>query len=368
MSPTRVASGVETFLDRHIEAGDLPGGVALVGRGDAVLLHCARGRSVQEPETHDAAPDTIYDLAELTQPLVTAPLILLLHALEGIDLDARMARFLPELDRIDKHDITLRDLLLHRAGLPDRLPLYVWGSDMAATLRVLGGRAPLHRPGARVLPSSIGALLLGEVAARAGSAPLDRLASELLFEPLGARTLGFGPLPAAGRPRVAATERGDASERERAGREAASYRGWRTDIIWGEVHDHIAWTLGGVSGHAGLFGAARDVWLCALEYLGRGRGLLPERLLPLVREDATPEHAEGRTHAWQVARSPGSSAGEALPAQALGHAGFTGSSIWLDPRAGRVFILLTNRVHPAVKPIDMDAIRREYHSVAAALA
>lgn len=367
MSGTRVACAVEAALERAIETGAFPGAVALVGAGDAVLLHCARGRSAVEPEVRPAAPETIYDLAELTQPLVTAPLVLLLAAHEGIDLDSRAVRFLPEIDRLDKRDITLRDLLLHRAGLPGWLPLYARGTTMREYLAALRDRPPQARPGTRVLASGIGALLLGEVAARIGSAPLERLARELILSPLGADTLGFGPRPAAERARIAPTERGDGTERERAGREAASYRGWRSQVIWGEAHDHTAWTLGGVAGHAGLFGSAPDVWRLALEHLGRGRGIFPARLLPLLREDATPGHPQGRTLAWQLGRSEGSCAGDALPPAALGQAGSTGTSLWIDPGRGRIYVLLTNRVHPLPSAADMDAVRREFHRAASAL-
>jgi len=358
-------SGIESLLARSIEAGHFPGAVALAGGAREVAWCCARGRAVVEPEEHRAAGETVYDLAELTQPLVTAPLVLLLHALEGLDLDARLARFLPEIDRLDKRDITLRDLLLHRSGLPEWVPLYAHGLGMAGYLRHLRDRPPVYRTGTRVLPSGVGYILLGEAAARVGSAPLEQLAREMLFAPLGSSSLGFGPRPPGERPRTAATERGDVFELRRAGREAAAYRGWRREVIWGEAHDHATWTLGGVSGSAGLFGAAGDLWLYAREFLGRGRGLFPDRLLPLLRQDGTAELAEGRAFGWQLARTPGCAAGEALGGEAFGLGGFTGASMWIDPRAERIFILLTNRVHPEVRPVDMDSIRREFHQAAA---
>jgi len=358
------AGAVGSLLDEGVEAGDFPGAVALAGDGDVVVLHCARGLAVREPQRHPATLDTVYDLAELTQPLVTAPLLLLLHVLEGVDLDSSVSRFVPEIDRLDKRDITLRHLLLHRSGLPEHLPLYVRGRSMGDYLGILRGCEPIEAPGTRDRPSAPGFLLAGEIAARVGAAPLGRLASELILDRLGAPTLRFGPLPQAERPSVAATEHGDGFERARAGRRAEAYRGWRQEMIWGEVHDHLAWTLGGVAGNAGLFGAARDVWRLVLEMLGRGRGLFPDRVQMLLRDEATPAQESGRSLGWRLARCGSSGGGSAVPAPALEADGFTGASIWIEPRSARVRVLLTNRVHPRVPSTGTRAARDRFLQMA----
>ncbi|MEE9218668.1 MAG: serine hydrolase domain-containing protein [Acidobacteriota bacterium] len=362
-SPRGGSADLEAFLDQQIEAGYFPGAVAVVGDAEGVLARAARGHAVLEPERRAVQADTLFDLGSLTQPLVTAPLALLLHVVEGFDLELQVRKFLPELDRLDKRELTVRDLLLHRAGLPAWAPLYAHGLERSRFLRALGDQPLVYAPRSRVLPSDIGYFLLGEVVARVGSAPLDLLARELLFEPLGATGLGFGPYLGERRLCTAATERGDAGERERAGKTAPGYNGWRQEMIWGEVHDHNCWVLGGVSGHAGLFGSAPELCRYGLEFLGRGRGLFPERLLALLRMEETAGCASGRTLCWRLARS----AGNGLPPTAIGHDATTGASVWIDPALGRLTILLGNCLHPHRRACDMDALRRDYHRLACAL-
>jgi CubicO group peptidase (beta-lactamase class C family) len=132
-------------------------------------------------------------------------------------------------------------------------------------------------------------------------------------------------------------------------------------MIWGACHDLNAWSLGGVSGNAGLFSTARDLHRLALEFLGLGTGLFPEDCRSMFRRDLTPSLNENRSVGWQLAATPGSAAGPFLSPEAMGHTGFTGTSLWMDPREGWILILLTNRIHPIYRPDDMNAVRREFH-------
>jgi CubicO group peptidase (beta-lactamase class C family) len=131
-----------------------------------------------------------------------------------------------------------------------------------------------------------------------------------------------------------------------------SYTRFRTDVVWGEVHDGNAFRRGGVAGNAGLFGSARDVWALARMWL--------ENFSGEFCSDATPLLPEARGLAWQGKRGAGSSV-PAMSPRSFGHTGFTGTSLWMDPDAGRIAILLTNRVHPEVKQIDFNEVRRRFH-------
>jgi CubicO group peptidase (beta-lactamase class C family) len=131
-----------------------------------------------------------------------------------------------------------------------------------------------------------------------------------------------------------------------------SYPRFRDGIVWGDVHDGNAYRRGGVAGNAGLFGAAADVWALARNWLDPGRRELTR--------DRTTELPEARGLAWQGSRGAGSAVA-AMSASAFGHTGFTGTSLWIDPEADRIAILLTNRVHPEVRPIDFNAVRRRFH-------
>lgn len=362
--------GPADYLAGRIDAGDIPSASWVVGDAEGVLDSGAAGRAVVVPEEVPATRETLYDLASLTKPLVTSPLALVLRREAGFDLEDPAARFLPELGRMDKRGITLRHLLAHTSGLPDWAPLYVRGESVAEYLRQIREIDLEARPGARVRYSDLGYICLGAVLERASGATLDALAASLIMERCGARAC-FRPGPAL-LARVAATEASCNYERRKAGPAAAAYARWRSGVIRGEVHDQNAWAAGGVAGHAGLFGTAMDVHLIAREAIGPPSRILPEADLALLREDQTGGLPEARSAAYRINRGPGgeadpaTAAGTALPASAFGHNGFTGTSVFVDPEARRVYVLLTNRIHPAVREeLDMNGLRREFHRLAA---
>ena len=357
------------FLAERIDAGDIPSASWIIANAEGVISEGSAGSAVILPSRVAASRETLYDLASLTKPLVTTLLALLLRREAGFTFGDRAARFLPEFDRLDKRDITLSNLLTHTSGLPDWAPLYVKGASIPEYLRQIREKELLFRPAALVLYSDLGFIALGAILERIGGSPLDRLASELIFERVGALAC-FRPGPDR-RPRVAATEEACNYERVKAGTAAAGYRGWREGVIRGEAHDQNAFAAGGVAGHAGLFGTARDVYLIAREALASEPKLIREDEMPLIREAQSGTSSEPRSLAYRINRledggpDPSSAPGVALSPATFGHNGFTGTSVWIDPEAGRLFILLTNRVHPRVRPeIDMNALRREFHRLA----
>jgi CubicO group peptidase (beta-lactamase class C family) len=171
---------------------------------------------------------------------------------------------------------------------------------------------------------------------------------------------------------VAATEDSCQYERRKSGAPSSAAARWREGVIRGEVHDQNAWAAGGVAGHAGLFGTSRDVYRMAREAIAADLRVLRGRETRMLTTPQTSAEGDARSLAYRINRtSTGepdkeSAAGVALPAEAFGHNGFTGTSVWIDPRAPRVYVLLTNRVHPAVREdLDMNALRREFHRLAA---
>lgn len=358
------------FLAERIEAGDIPSASWIIGDAERVIEEGAAGSAVVLPSRVPATRETLYDLASLTKPLATSLLAIRLRREAGFDLLDRAARFLPEFDRQDKREITLAHLLTHTSGLPDWAPLYLKGASIPEYLLQIREVTPRSRPGERVVYSDLGYIALGAILERIGTSTLSRLADACIFEPVGARPC-FRPGPGL-LSRVAATEEACNYEREKAGPAAATYRGWREGIIRGEVHDQNAHAAGGVMGHAGMFGTARDVYLIAREALAAEPRILLEDEVPLIREARTAAAGEPRSLAYRINRGdggksdPSTAAGPALPPETFGHNGFTGTSVWIDPKAGRLFVLLTNRVHPRVREeMDMNALRREFHRLAA---
>lgn len=357
-------------LSRTIEAGLIPSASWVVGGAEEVLASGALGNAVLLPAAVAASEETIYDLASLTKPLVTSPLALILAREAGFGLHDEVRRFVASFDRQDKREIRLEHLLTHTSGLADWAPLYVSGASTAEYVEQIARMEPRHRPGERALYSDLGYIVLGEILERVAGASLDRLARELILEPTGAEAC-FRPGPGL-LGRVAATEEACKYERRKAGSEAARYAGWREGVVRGEVHDQNAWAAGGVAGHAGLFGTARAVWTIAREILAGGSGVLDEKDRGALSVPMTGSLPEPRSAGFRVNRGdngksdPATAAGSALSPEAFGHNGFTGTSVWIDPRAGRIFVLLTNRVHPEVRDeVDMNEIRRGFHALAA---
>ncbi len=336
---------LEELLAREIDAGSFPGAVALVGTSEAVLEVAAAGRSVVEPEEMPVTPATVYDLASLTKPLASGAVA---ASLSDLDLSSPPGRYLPEWKATRFDGITLESLLVHTSGLPAWYPVYARGEGAAAYRETLATIEGETQPGERVIYSDLNFLLFGEVLEVHFSAPLDETFATLVAAP-GASAARFLPGRSGS---VAAAERGDATERRMAADQGISYPRFREGIVWGDVHDGNAYRRGGVAGNAGLFGAAADVWALARPWLD-----------PARREwtrDRTPHLSEARGLAWQGRRGAGSAV-PAMSDRAFGHTGFTGTSVWIDPEADRIAVLLSNRIHPEVRAIDFNAVRKRFH-------
>jgi CubicO group peptidase (beta-lactamase class C family) len=353
---------VREFLLGRVAAGAMPGAAWRVEGGGRVLSRGAAGDAVITPAREAVGDGTPFDLASLTKPLATALLAVLLEAEGKIEPDAPAAALLPELRGSAYEAATLSSLAAHRAGLPAWRPLYLLASTLDGYVQVIARAEPACAPGATMY-SDLSYVLLGAALERAAGTSLDVLFDRSVAGPLGLRSTGFRG-PRRRFDRAAATEEGSRFERGMVGACGGGGHAWRETIPRGEVHDGNAHGLGGVAGHAGLFGTASEV-------AAIGREVLAPRTLALTVEGRrrllTPVAGAGtRTFGFTTAASSGAARG-ALPDGAPGHTGFTGTSVWLDPDAGRVYVLLTNRIHPAVPTEDFQPVRREFHAIASAL-
>ena len=358
-------SRLTQFIQQKIQDDQFPGAVFLIYRQGKGTFKSAQGLAVVRPQPVPMKLGTMFDLSSLTKPLVTALLAVLMTQQGTIRLEDKVSRFLPEFSDSVKREFTLIDLLTHRAGFLDWLPLYLFGSNMADYLSYLNQTPLLYPPRKRVVYSCLGYIILGEILSRVAGMRLDELALQMIIRPLELTRTMFCP-PSSLKLEIAATEESNRYERDRVKEYGIDYKEWREGVIWGEVHDQNAYSLGGVSGHAGLFSSADDLLRLASAFLPKS-----EFLLPLYKElffrNFTPALEEHRTIGWQLASTPGSSAGHHLHPSSIGHTGFTGTSLWVDPHARAIYLLLTNRLHPCYRGENMNQLREDFHRLASKL-
>jgi len=366
-SLTAPSPEISTFLRARIEAGDFPSAVYLVAENGRPVSADALGDAVRQPQQALATLGTIYDLASLTKPLITGLLCARRVERGELSLDSAISEYLPEFDRPDKKNISLRQIVTHTSGLPAWRPLYILSPGARAQVLTAIANEPLQCPaGERVVYSDLGFIVLGFLLQKLTGNTLEMMAREEIFAPLQFEHTFFNPA-AAFRTGVAACESGNLYEHDMCERDlpGQTFDGWRQDVIWGEVHDGNAYFLGGVAGHAGLFSNAQETLALADQSIGDQTRILAPETCAMFRQNMTPGLNEARSFAWQLAATEGSTAGEALPPDAFGHTGFTGTSCWVDASKQRVFILLTNRTHARPLPfVNINSVRREFHTLA----
>ena len=340
------------LLDRAIvegiQRGVYPGAVVVVGRSDAILHARGFGRLAWSTSSHAPSPDsTLYDLASLTKIVATSSAALVLADRGKLDIDAPVSRYLGEFSRGSQRAVTVRMLLDHTSGLRPYAEFYKVARTRAGIVARLLREQPIRVPGDTAVYSDINAMLLGLVIERLTGESLDRFVTREILQPLNMSETGFRP----------------SSARQR--RTAPGYLNG-SEAVSGVVHDMNARGLGGVAGHAGLFGTGLDLarfaqwWLQEGESGGRqlvSRGAMERFLHPGRRA------AGSRLLGWdspdpQV--EPPSVFGSLLSTRAFGHTGWTGTQIWVDPEKDLFVILLTNRsmnqrVTPSLR--DLRAIR-----------
>ncbi len=341
-------AAIDAAVADAIASQNLPGAVVLVGRHDRILFRRAYGYREVEPERVPTTVDTVFDLASLTKPIATATSIMVLAERGAVGLDDLLVKYVPECGSKGKSAITLRHLLLHTAGFPADIAKEDFAHGRTEALRRICNVPLRSAPGAGSIYSDLGFVLLEEVVRRVTSRELPAFASEVIFTPLGMRDTGFLPSDAL-RQRAAWTEFVDGV--------------WRVGV----VHDPRAYLLGGVAGHAGLFSTGDDLALYARAILGGGE-VDGKRILSAASVAAmiAPYDVPGdiRALGWGVQSKW---RGDGLSPTAIGHFGFTGTALWIDPDKDLFSIVLTNRVHPDGKGDSKPLVARIDTLVAQAL-
>lgn len=361
LDPARLER-IGALVEEAIAARLLPGAVVVVGQGDRVVFERAFGSRAIEPAVEPMTADTIFDLASLTKVVATTTAVMQLVEQGRLRLGDRAAAWLPGFERHGKGDITIRHLLTHVSGLRPDVDLAEPWEGAAVALELAADEVPVAAPGEQFIYSDIGFFVLGAIVERVSGEPLDRYVRRHVFDPLGMRDTGFLPPPAV-RARVAPTERCAVLD-------AWPCRTKDAPPLRGVVHDPTARRMGGVAGHAGLFGTARDLARFARMLLSGGELDGVRVLAPLtvarMTSAATPEGLRAvRGLGWDIDTSFSANRGELFPVGSYGHTGFTGTSLWIDPHTGMFVVFLSSRLHPDGTG-DVTALRARVATAAAA--
>ncbi len=323
-------SKIETIVQSGIAAGEMPGAVVVVADQEKVLYRRAFGDRQIEPTREPMTVETVFDMASITKPVATAMSVMILVQQKKVDVDQPVRTYLPEFGAAGKSEITVADLLLHVGGLiPDNaLRDYQDGIDNA--WQKIWELKPVAPRREKFSYTDVGFLVLGKLVERVSGKSLNEFAAEQIFQPLRMDHTGYRP-SAESRQQTAPTEQRDGE--------------W----IRGEVHDPRAHLLDGVAGHAGLFSTADDLVRFGQMMLGRGslqdiQILQPETFELMTKPREVPRGT--RTYGWDHRSPYSSNRGKTLSDAAFGHGGFTGTVLWIDPEKQRVFVFLSNRLHP----------------------
>lgn len=335
MSRVAPLPGIDPILQRAIADRVFPGAVVEVGRTNGPLATMAAGAHTYDRTSTAVDAHTIYDLASLTKVLATAGLIVDELATGRMRLNDRVRHWMASWTGADRQAVTIQDLLEHASGLPGHRPYYKSRRGRASFELAICEEPLADAPRTQSIYSDPGFMLLGFALENAASSPLDRQFDAWRDRELGA-DMELRYLPGREwRERTAPTEPTGPGEERR-----------------GEVHDENAEALGGVAAHAGLFGTAAAVGACAQWWMRS----------PALRQFARKSTVPGssRALAWDT-MLPTSSCGTKLSPGAIGHTGFTGTSLWIDAANDLYVVILSNRVHPTRHHQGIQDVRRALH-------
>jgi CubicO group peptidase (beta-lactamase class C family) len=359
--PDRFAK-VDAAVEAALKRGDCPGAVVLVVHDDAVIYRKAFGSRAVEPAPVPMTADTIFDLASLTKPIATGTSVMLLIEQGKLRPEDKVSAHWPAFAANGKADVTVAQLLLHTSGLIADNPVADYQAGRERALERVAGLKLEAPAGTRFKYSDVNFITLGVLVEKLGGQPVDRFAAKHVFGPLKMTATGFNP-PADLRARVAPTGKRDGK------------------VILGEVHDPRSFLMGGVAGHAGLFAPADDLARYCRMLLHGGeldgvRVFKPETVKLFTEPHEVPAERPAkkdgagrklfRSYGWDVDTGFSSPRGDGFPRDGgYGHTGFTGTSLWVDPKSRTAVIILTNRVHPNDKG-NVTRLRREVANAVAA--
>lgn len=324
-------SEVLSFLQKEIDDGLIPGAVIQISYQNEVILREAIGNRVVYPNKAPMSLDTVFDLASLTKVVATLPAFLKLLDDGRIRLDDKVSDFLQEFACENKDEIRIRHLLTHTSGLPSHREFFKESLNTEQVLNRIYQEKPVAPLGTKVIYSDLGIILLYKIIETITGEKFEVFVQKNIFNPLDMNETCFRPKYP--NDRYAVTEFSE------------TLGGYKTGI----VHDENTESMGGISGHAGLFSTVSDLskYTSMIENDGvyNGKRIISKSAIQISRKNYTSFDQEYRGLGWILKSQTLASCGDLFSDSSYGHTGFTGTSIWFDPEVKLHVILLTNRVH-----------------------
>lgn len=352
------ADKISWEVEQAVDQGVFPGAVLLCAKNRQIVFHQSYGLAdIFEKKKMDK--DAVFDLASLTKPMATALAISKLVEQDRLFLSQSLESVIEKFQTSDKKNITVDMLLRHTSGLPAHREYYrkiiIQDKNSKHCLRELLIQEPLEfQPGEQQVYSDIGYMILSWIVEKITHQRLDHFISEQVYRPLDIKDLFFIDL-------LSHNNQLKLYQRKIV---PAQDCPWRKKVLKGEVDDDNAWAVGGIEGHAGLFGSAPAVHTLCSEILNALQGN-PTKVLSaeIIRSFAQKKNGFEMVAGFDTPARENASCGRYFSRRSIGHLGFTGTSFWIDPKTSLIVILLTNRVHPSRSNEGIKAFRRQIHDV-----
>ena len=326
------ATAIDTLLNNAVNRARIPGAVLWLEKGGLIYTRAYGSRSII-PARLPMEKRAVFDAASLTKVIATAPSIMILAERGKLKLNGKVGDYLKEFEGKSRDKITVEHLLTHTSGLPPTIKSEPPWSSRAKAIALATSYQPAFKPGSEFQYSDVNFILLGEIVRRVSGETLDKFARREIFAPLRMGDTGFNP-PAEHRKRIAPTEK------------------IAGGVLRGKVHDPTARKMGGTAGHAGLFTTAPDLARFAKMLVNggtlEGRRILSEKSIAKMTRDHLPWRIRDakRGYGWDISSRLSNPKGAHFGSGTYGHSGWTGTSIWIDPKRKAFVILLSNRNHP----------------------
>ncbi len=339
-------SALDSLVRKGIENRYFPGAQLLIGSKSEILYFKSYGSFTYGSDSKSVDDNSIFDLASLTKVVVTTPAVMILYNQGKINLEDKVIKYIPEFNNNGKENITILNLLLHNSGLKDWIPFYKTCKNKEEVLKTIFDINLIYQTGSKFVYSDLNFILLGLIVERVSGKSLDEFCKENIFSPYEMKLTMFNPSENL-RNNILPTE---------------NDKYWRNKLLQGEVHDEAAYLMGGVSGNAGLFSNAKDLYKYTRTLLltqDDAKSMIKPLRDPGIFDKSTidyfttkfyiTEYINTRALGWDTKPLPTSyraPCGELISENCFGHTGYTGTSIWCDKDRNLIIIFLTNRVYP----------------------